>query len=288
MFNLSEVRIAIVGWVFSGKSAAANTLLSRDEFPTSCRTEESRTRRCEIAAGMQISVTDTPGWFKYFPVHYTPTHVTFEIKNALTLGPKRHHAILLVVPLGVSFLEEQRKVMLDNMETRLGKNVWRHTIVLFTWGDLLKDMSVEEHIESEGETLRWLVEKCGNRYHVLNNKNRKDYSQVTTLLEKIEEMVTENHVFSPSVEELHEKPQADSDSRTPGPSCGHGVNIADSLHTLEKQWKRDDEEMEEFVQKELNTGSFVADLPNCESSYVYLSIEMCRMSYFLKQIVLTL
>lgn len=277
MLHLSEVRIAIVGWVFSGKSASANTLLSRDEFPTSCRTKESQTRTGEIGKiGKQILVTDTPGWFKYFPVQYTASQVTSEIKKAVTFGTKRPHAILLVVPLSVSFLEEQRKIMRDNME-RLGENVWRHTIVLFTWGDMLEGMSVEEHIESEGEPLRWLLEKCGNRYHVLNNNNREDQLQVTTLLDTIENMVTENHMFTPSVKKLHEEPQADSDLK--GFNCGHEVNIVDSLHALEKQWQRDDEEMKEFVQTECNTGSFVFDPPNCESSFYVCVHYLHRLVY---------
>ena len=64
--------------------------------------------------------------------------------------------------------------------------------MLFTCGDWLGDTPIEQHIESEGESLKWLVEKCGNRYHILNNRKRKDHMQVTQLMEKIEEMVAGN------------------------------------------------------------------------------------------------
>uniref|UniRef100_A0A672PIA7 AIG1-type G domain-containing protein n=1 Tax=Sinocyclocheilus grahami TaxID=75366 RepID=A0A672PIA7_SINGR len=53
-----------------------------------------------------------------------------------------------------------------------------HTIVLFTHGDSLLETSIEQHIESEGQDLQWLLDKCGNRYHVLNNQNRSDHTQI--------------------------------------------------------------------------------------------------------------
>ncbi|XP_077086386.1 GTPase IMAP family member 8-like [Siphateles boraxobius] len=81
----------------------------------------------------------------------------------------------------------------------LGKEVWSHTIVLFTRGDWLGDTTVEERIENEGEHLEWLMEQCGYRYHVFNCKNHtdSDSTQVTELLGKIEEMVMENGHYEP-------------------------------------------------------------------------------------------
>ncbi|XP_069055035.1 GTPase IMAP family member 4-like [Lepisosteus oculatus] len=96
------------------------------------------------------------------------------------------HALLLVIPL-ITLREKQRRVEKEHLEL-LSERVWRHTILLLTWGDELTDTTIEQLIERGGQELQWLLEKCGNRYHVLNNKNRGDRTQVTELLEKIEDM----------------------------------------------------------------------------------------------------
>ncbi|MEQ2165761.1 hypothetical protein GOODEAATRI_020512, partial [Goodea atripinnis] len=67
------------------------------------------------------------------------------------------------------------------------EDVWKHTLVLFTREDWLGLKTVEERIESE-EGLQSIVNKCGNRYHVLNNMDQSNKTQVKELLEKIEEM----------------------------------------------------------------------------------------------------
>lgn len=66
-------------------------------------------------------------------------------------------------------------------------------MVLFTYGDWLGDTSIEEYIESEGKIMGWIVDKCGKRYHVLNNVIKDDKSQVLELLQKVEEMVRKNN-----------------------------------------------------------------------------------------------
>ncbi|XP_048105701.1 uncharacterized protein LOC125298877 [Alosa alosa] len=44
----------------------------------------------------------------------------------------------------------------------------------------------------EGPVLQKLVERCGNRYHVLDNKSKSESNQVPKLLERIKEMVAIN------------------------------------------------------------------------------------------------
>jgi hypothetical protein len=67
-------------------------------------------------------------------------------------------------------------------------------MVLFTFGDWLGDTTIEQRIESEGEPLQRLVERCVNRYHVLDSKNQGTGAQVTELLQKIEEMLVEERL----------------------------------------------------------------------------------------------
>ncbi|XP_029586469.1 uncharacterized protein LOC115172822 isoform X2 [Salmo trutta] len=213
--HLSELRIVLLGSRDAGKSSAGNTILGREEFDL--RTATQCVKRQGEVAGRQVTVVDTPGWSKNLPVEYTPELVKQEIVFSVSLCPPGPHTLLLVIRVDVSFKEEETNAAEDHLEL-LSERVWSHTIVLFTHGDCLGDTTIEQHIQREGKALQWLVEKCGNRYHVLNNENKGDVTQVTELLEKIDELVAANSgdVFYPErdceegmnwiPEEMWEKP----------------------------------------------------------------------------------
>ncbi|KAL0180644.1 hypothetical protein M9458_023050, partial [Cirrhinus mrigala] len=183
--------IVLLGWILSGKSSAGNTIFNHEKFPT------RRTRKCTshtgVVNGRSITVLDTPGWWKYFfDPQYAPAAILESVRQS------RHmqfpHAMILVIPGETSFRNEQKRIIREYMAT-FGEDVWRHTIVLFTWADRFPDISIEQHIESEGEALQWLIEKCRNRYHVFDSSNWNNRDQVTELLQKIDEMVAENSLF---------------------------------------------------------------------------------------------
>ncbi|XP_007544363.1 GTPase IMAP family member 4-like [Poecilia formosa] len=104
------------------------------------------------------------------------------------------HVFLLLVPILRSFTEKDLKALVEIMKP-LTERVWRHCMVVFTYGDWLEGLPVENYIVKEGKKLQELLEKCGNRYHVLNRCHFYDPVQVKELLQKIFDMVKQNREY---------------------------------------------------------------------------------------------
>ncbi|XP_069054521.1 GTPase IMAP family member 9-like [Lepisosteus oculatus] len=113
-----------------------------------------------------------------------------------------------------------------------------HTMVLFTHADDLTSRTLEESVHTGSRELQRLLEKCGNRYHALNNKDRGS-TQVTELLEKIEELVAGNKGSYYSTEMYQE---AESQIRQ------RQLQI---LRDREESKQREEESLREKHQKEL-------------------------------------
>ena len=59
-------------------------------------------------------------------------------------------------------------------------SVSHYTVVLFTRGDELEE-PIEEYLASAPASLNALIDRCGGRYHVFNNKAPSDVQQVHEL-----------------------------------------------------------------------------------------------------------
>ncbi|KAF7711202.1 uncharacterized protein LOC124388938 [Silurus meridionalis] len=187
----NELRLVLLGRSGSGKSAAGNAILGRDEFKlrkddATGATTQTCVKGTAVVGQKQLAVVDTPDWFSpSCPPETLATHLS----SCIDLCAPGPHAFLLCVPItlpGRSNLHD-----LASIRNSFGNDfIQRCTLVLFTHCDILKDVKVEEYIAAKRPELLELVEKCGDRYHVLKQDRNGD--NIKDLLEKVEQVIKEN------------------------------------------------------------------------------------------------
>lgn len=233
---LPEVRLVVLGWRWPGKSLTGNTILGREEFRLERAAEFCVKRETEVKE-RQIIVVDTPGWYS---AQDTPPSFKQELVKGATLCPPGPHAFLLVIPVGM-FTDIDRSRIEEHVSL-FGENVWKHTIVVFTWAEVLKKISIERYIRREGKDLQWVLEKCKRRYFVINNCIFGEHPQVGRLMERVEKLVAEEGGHYTPEEQVEpkkpeqEKPNPERDVKElgarPKQNSGLGLSKATEVEPL--------------------------------------------------------
>ncbi|XP_071341079.1 GTPase IMAP family member 4 isoform X2 [Trachinotus anak] len=208
--HLPEVRLVVLGWRWPGKSLTANTILGREEFHLERAAEFCVKRQAEVQ-GRPVIVVDTPGWFS---AQDTPPSYKQELVRGASLPAPGPHAFLLVIPVGM-FTEVDR-ARIEEHVSLFGERVWKHTIVVFTWAEVLRTISIERYIRREGKELQWVLEKCKRRYFVINNCIFGEHPQVGRLMERVEKMVAEEGGYYNPEEVAKEKKTLDENQNPAG------------------------------------------------------------------------
>ncbi|XP_034457532.1 GTPase IMAP family member 7-like [Hippoglossus hippoglossus] len=184
-----DVRMVMIGKTGVGKSAVGNTIVGRKVF-LSCASAQSVTETCEkerSRSARKIHVVDTPG---ILDTSKSADSIKKEIAKCIKVSSPGPHVFLLVMQIGRFTKEEENCV--EALEQIFGPESSKYMIVLFTRGDELQGRTIQDYVQTGHPKLRELINRCGNRYHVFNNKIRINKTQVVKLLEKVDDMVAAN------------------------------------------------------------------------------------------------
>uniref|UniRef100_A0A3Q1I8E1 AIG1-type G domain-containing protein n=1 Tax=Anabas testudineus TaxID=64144 RepID=A0A3Q1I8E1_ANATE len=199
-FTCTRDRIVLLGKTGAGKSSLANTLFGEDLFTTN-NSPNSETKYCQAETRLvndrSITLIDTPG---LFDVERSEEEMKPEIVRCITECAPGPHVFFIV--LKVEKFTEHEKAVVTKICDYFSEDALKYAVIVFTHGEQLSErMTIKEFVQ-QNKNLSDLVEKCGGRCHVFDNKYWKnkqqdDYRsnqfQVEELLNTINMMVMENN-----------------------------------------------------------------------------------------------
>lgn len=179
-----DLRLILVGSQRYGADWVANTILG-GAFEWGIRTAQSVTHTGQVN-GKVIQLVKAPVWLRGYHLCDTAELVKEELVLSANPGP---HAFILLIEADLPFTSACAKAVKAHLEL-FGEDVWSHIIVLFTCVDWLGNTDMEEYIAGEGEGLKQLLKRCGQRYEFASVKECQTLSE--RLLKKVQMLLQSN------------------------------------------------------------------------------------------------
>ncbi|KAK9524911.1 hypothetical protein VZT92_017273 [Zoarces viviparus] len=164
-------------------------------------TLNSETSKCRAetrsVSGRNITVIDTPG---LFDTHRSEEEMKSEIVKCFTEFAPGLHAFLIV--LKVEKFTDHEQAVITKINQLFSEEAFKYATVLFTHGEQLPEGQNIYEFVRDNKLVSDLVEKCGGRCHVIDNKYwknnqqdeyRSNQFQVKEILKTTEKMIEENN-----------------------------------------------------------------------------------------------